>query len=73
MKKFTSKQKEICKEYWKAAQAVRERYWRDIGKLETALKTDIKIDAEFFHVDGDLVGIGDYERKYKLLHDVELE
>ena len=73
MKKFTSKQKEVCKEYWKAAQKVRERYWKEIGRLELALKDKIKVNAEFFHCDGDLVGIGDYERKYKLLHDVELE
>jgi hypothetical protein len=60
--------------FWPAVGLLEEKYWKNINKLEKKLEelTGIK-DIEFFHSDGEIVGIGNAEKTIRLIHRKEIE
>jgi hypothetical protein len=61
------------KPYWKEAKKIENKYWAEINRLEELAKDRLKVDIEFFHVDGSMAGIGDYPRTIKLITAEQLE
>ena len=68
MKKFTKKQKQYLQLVYNSALSSRNIYWEAISKIELDAFKKLGIEIEVFHVNGEPVGIGDYSRKYELLH-----
>lgn len=74
MKKVDKKLIEKLKPYWKDARKIEGEFYSKIGKLERKMSKDLKIkDLELFMLDGNLVGIGNYDRTMKLIHSSQLE
>jgi len=72
--KPTEKQLNLMKFYWAMLGCEETRFYAKIGELERKMSEDTGLDAlEFFQVDNDFVGIGDYDRTMKLIHREELE
>ena len=48
------------KPYWKDFWKINSRYWEETRKLEDKMNKELKLgtELEFFHVDGECVGIG---------------
>jgi hypothetical protein len=68
------KQLTLIKEYWKKFQSIVDCYNRSIDELEREMSKVTKIkDLEFFKCDGDAVGVGQYDRKMRLIQREELE
>jgi len=65
--------------YWKECDKIRIRHWREITKLEEKMNKELKlkIPLEFFHVEGEIVGIGAEDwndrKHFPLIHDNELD
>ena len=72
-KKFSGAELERLKLYYRSAQETADRYWENIKAIEMIAKADLGIEIELFHVDGELVGVDDYDREYKLVQGEELE
>ena len=58
---------------WKFVQKASDTYWDSIREIEDTLSKFTGIDAEIFHCDGDLVGIGEVGRNMRLVTREELE
>lgn len=71
--KVTKKLLKQLKSTWKKAKQAQEEYWSLIEAIETHAKEKTGIDIEVFHSDGELAGIGNYERTMRLIHAYELE
>jgi len=72
--KPTEKQLNIMKLSWSMLGCEVTRFYNEIEKLETRMREDTGIQGlEFFQVDNDFVGIGNYDRTMKLIHKEELE
>ena len=70
----TKKQLGIMSLYWKMMQAESSNFWVKVGDLERAMSKKTKIkDLEFFQVDGEFVGIGQFDRKMALIQREKLE
>ena len=66
MKKFNSDTMALLKDFWKDVHVANTKYHKDIGFIEEQLKHHTGIDIEVFHIGGEPVGYGDYNREYKL-------
>jgi hypothetical protein len=72
--KPTEKQLNIMKLYWSMLQTELSLFYGRVGKLERDMSDATKIDTlEFFQVDNDFVGVGNYDRTLKLIQREELE
>ena len=72
--KPTKKQMKILRLYWAMFKAEQDILWGRMGDLERAMSKATKIkDLEFFMVDNDWVGIGQYDRKMALIQREKLE
>ena len=74
MKKFTKKQIKILQKQWKKFLKIDDEFWRKLNKLEkeTSKLVGVK-DIDFFYCDNECAGIGDYNRKMKLIQHDEIE
>jgi len=72
--KPNKKQLTLIKGYWKKFQSIVDSYNRSIGELEREMSKETKIkNLEFFQSDGDMVGVGQYDREMRLIQREELE
>jgi hypothetical protein len=72
--KPTEKQLNLMKLYWAMLQTELNLFSIKAGQLEKDMSDATKIDGlEFFLVDSEFVGIGNYDRTMKLIHQEELE
>jgi len=72
--KPTKKQLGIMKKYWAMLQTELSLFSSKAGQLEKDMSDATKIDdLEFFSVDSEFVGIGNYDRTLKLIQREELE
>jgi len=72
--KPTEKQLEVMKLYWAMLQTEISLFYGKVGKLERDMSDGTLIDGlEFFQVDNDFVGIGNYDRTMNLIQREELE
>jgi hypothetical protein len=72
--KLTKKQLATMKLYWAMFQTELSLFYGRVGQLERDMSEATKIDGlEFFQVDNDIVGIGNYDRTLKLTSRDELE
>jgi thiamine kinase-like enzyme len=72
--KVNKKLIEKLKPYWKELVRIENRYYKEIGKLEDKIGKKINIeDIEFFHIDGEYIGIGNYSKTMRLIHREELK
>jgi hypothetical protein len=71
--KVTPKIMKEFKDAWKLVQHASNQYWGAINQIEDSLKKVTGIDAEIFHCDGELVGIGEVNREMKLVLREDLE
>jgi hypothetical protein len=70
----TKKQLEQLKLAWSMLQKEVTAFYAKVGQLESNVSKITKIQGlEFFQVDNDFVGIGNYDRTLKLIHKEELE
>ena len=69
MKHFTKQQKKVLWELWNDVVTARTKYYDSIEFIEQQAKHILDIDIEVFHADGEPVGWGDYNRKYKLIQE----
>jgi hypothetical protein len=70
----TEEQLEIMKHFWAMLQQEETLFYAKVGELERNMSERIGIEnLEFFQCDNDFVGIGDYDRKMKLIQREELE
>lgn len=70
----TKKQLEVFKLYWAMLQSELTLFYAKVGELENEMSVISEIDGlNFFQVDNDFVGIGNYERTMKLIQKEELE
>lgn len=60
--------------FWKRFKELQNQYYTKIAILETEMEIKTKIKGvEFFFCDGECAGIGNIDRKLKLIHNQELE
>jgi len=72
--KPTKKQLAKIKLYWAMAQAENALYWTKIGDIERKMSKVVGIrDMEIFHCDGEMAGVGNYDRTMELLQRKKLE
>jgi len=72
--KPTEKQLNIMKLYWSMLQTELSLFYGKVGQLERDMSDATMIDSlEFFQVDNDFVGVGNYDRTLKLIQREELE
>jgi len=72
--KPTEKQLNLMKLYWAMLQTELSLFYSRVGKLERDMSDATLIDGlEFFQVDNDFVGVGNYDRTLKLIQREELE
>ena len=72
--KITPQQLNKIKLYWSMAQAENARYWARLGNLERKMSKAVGIeDMEIFHCDGEMCGIGNYDRTMALIQRKALE
>jgi hypothetical protein len=70
----TPRQLALIKEYWQRFQSVQSYYYRSIGELEREMSKAVKIkNLEFFFCDNECAGVGQYDRKMKLIQRDVLE
>lgn len=71
---ITKKQLQIFKKYWKDVKKLEENFYRGIGRFEEKMSKETGIpDIEIFFCDGEMVGIGNYDRTMKLIQRNQLE
>ena len=70
-KKFTKDQKKLFKALHKQLKEVKALYWMKVDELENIAKTNTGLEIEFFHVDGECVGVGTVDREYKLFQWID--
>jgi len=68
MKRFTEEHKKCFEEIRQDVIDAEDTYWEEVGKIEKMLSKKTGIEIELFHSDGYCVGVGDYNRDYKLIH-----
>lgn len=74
MKKLTKKQINQLKPFWKDMQRVNDSYFESLDKIEKKMSDKLGIKyLEFFWCDNYIVGIGDANRKIKLVQRDKLE
>lgn len=72
--KPTEKQLEVMKMYWAMLKIELSLFYGRVGQLERDMSDATMIDGlEFFQVDNDFVGVGNYDRTLKLIQREELE
>jgi len=72
--KPTEKQLNLIKLYWAMLQTELSLFSSKAGQLEKDMSDATKIDdLEFFSVDSEFVGVGNYDRTLKLIQREELE
>ena len=67
-KYFTEKQIKKIKNNWHFVQEAEDRYYEAMAEIEATLQDQLELDIEIFSVDGEIVGVGTYDRKYEMLH-----
>ena len=71
------KRRELIKKlkpYWKEIEEAQGKFWIEIDNIEKKMQKKLGIeDLEIFCVDGEPVGIGNYDRTMKLIfeHDIK--
>lgn len=66
-KQFTKEQIKTIKKFEKKLDDLSSIYFSDVNELEVKMAKELGItDAEFFMVDGEYVGVGNFRRSYKL-------
>jgi hypothetical protein len=70
---LTKEQLEVVKLYWAMLQQELTIFYSRVGDLERKMSKEVEVDLEFFQVENDFVGVGDYNRRMKLIHQEELE
>jgi len=73
LKQWTPKQIKMLKHFFAQAIKAENGYREEILYIEGAMRQKFGIEVELFHVDGELVGIGDYFRTMALLPREKLE
>lgn len=73
MKTFTGEQVVKLRKIWKEVKSAEGVYWGLIDLLEKEAKATVGVEVEVFHCDGGAVGLGDFNREYKLLQSEDLE
>jgi len=71
--KITKQLLKKLKSYWKEFKKIQDKFYKEQYELEKKAQKETGIGIEFFKVDGECVGIGNYERTMKLIHSYELE
>jgi hypothetical protein len=66
LKPFSDEDKELLLAYWEDVIVAADKYFEEISRIEVKLMEELGIEVEVFHVDGEAVGYGDYNREYKL-------
>ena len=73
LKQWTPKQIKELKPFFAQAIDAENDYREEILYIEEAIQQKFGMEIELFHVDGELVGIGDYSRTMALLTREKLE
>ena len=72
--KPTAKQLQKIKHWWKLARKANDLYYSRIGAIEREMSKDVGIkDMEIFHSDGEMAGVGNYDRTMALIQRGALE
>jgi hypothetical protein len=72
--KPTKKQLKSMKIWWAMFQKEQNKFYKEVQSLEVGMSDAIGIEGlEFVCCDGDYVGIGNYDRTMKLIHQEQLE
>ena len=67
--KATEKQKDIFRKYLKKLTNIENAFGQSVHRLEQQMKKETGIEGVmFFQVDGEYVGIGDWDRSMQLFH-----
>ena len=66
-KKFTKKQKVKIIEQWELIEKAQQEYYKVINDVEATLQKQLELKVEVVIIDGEIIGVGTYDKIYDLL------